>query len=224
LDDNLSHAKAIATFTGNYFSLIKLYLESHGDSYLIAEELSEKNNAALRETLRSIHESGLFDFVLVTDFAGKVISSYPYSGFTGNDLMDRPYVQNVISSGSSYISDPKISVITNTPTVYVSVPVKRENGTVVGALVCGVSLRNFSDDVLSTQVKHQQYIYIVNRTGHIMVHNNKYYVDKMENYSMISPVKSVIEGKRVPPSIIIPLSRTRASRHIIRSPNMGGGS
>lgn len=194
-DDNLSHAKAISALTYNYMDLAKLYLESQGNSYVVVNAVSDKNMVVLDKTLQSIYGSGIFDFLFITDGAGTVISSYPYSKLAGNNYLDMPYISDVAYTGKAYIGDSKISEVTQRPTIYISTPIKRNDRNVSGVLVGGIDLGAFSDYVLSTQVKDRQYIYMVNRTSHVMLHSNREYVDVMKNFSTVPPVQIVTEGK-----------------------------
>ena len=76
------------------------------------------------------------------------------------------------------------------PVVPIGVPIKDDNGTILGVLVGTVDLNVYSNMIRETAVNDQQIVYLVNRTGHIMIHNNPQYVRTMTNFSSvpISPI------------------------------------
>jgi PAS domain S-box-containing protein len=133
--------------------------------------------------------------VYFTDQNGTVLAATtPLSGLIGKSVIEWPYVNNVARTGVPYIGDaePGTGMVPITP---IGVPVKNNNGTVIGVMVGMVNMDDYAETVLATQVKNQQYIYLVNRSGHIIVHNNHQYVAEMRDFSSVPSVRNALNGE-----------------------------
>ena len=80
-------------------------------------------------------------------------------------------------------------------TVYIGVPILDSNNTTIGVLAGSMDLDNYSRIVVGTQVKNSQYIFLVNKSGSVMVHNNKSYMNNMTDFSVLPAVHEVINGR-----------------------------
>jgi two-component system, sensor histidine kinase len=210
-DDNLQSAKTISVLTPTYINSARLYLESLSDRPLVISSTRDKNITFLNETVIyagsefvSLNKTPIFDEVFITDTSGMVLSSYPYRSLEGKNVRDMPYVQESINTKRFVISDAILSDDTKKPTIYVVVPIDNltqneygenaSNADQYGIMVGEISLDDYAKTLFSTQVKNNQYIYLVNRTGHIMVHNDPVYMATMKNYSSVPAVGKVLMG------------------------------
>jgi len=210
-DDNLAQAKAISLHTPTYMDSARLYLESLVDRPLVIKAMEDKNSTFLDDTTRyagstfqSIDGSPVFNEVLVTDVSGNVVSSYPRSEVVGRNLLENPYIKQAILSDTTVVSDATLSPETGAPSVYIVVPINNSttrytgaedrNSAVYGVLVGEINLHDYAATILRTQVKNNQYVYMVNRTGHIMVHNNYSYMSTMKDHSSVPAVQRVLNG------------------------------
>jgi signal transduction histidine kinase len=211
-DDNMAQAKAVSLHTPTYMDSARLYLESLADRPLVTKAMEEKNATFLDETARytgitfkSINESPIFDEIFITDASGTVVSSYPHGEVVGKNVFNKIHVNQSILLDKTTLSDAVLSDETGNPTVYIAVPIdnstttytsmESHNSTVYGALIGEINLHDYAKTIVGTQVKNNQYIYIVNRTGHVMVHNNHTYMDTMKDYSSVPAVQRVLNGE-----------------------------
>lgn len=211
-DDNMAQAKAVSLHTPTYMDSASLYLESLADRPLVIKAMDEKNVTFLNETTRyagitfkSIDNSTIFDEIFITDPSGTVVSSYPHRDVIGKNVFNKTYVNQSILLDKTTVSDGVLSDETGEPTVYVVVPIdnstanytsmESHNSTVYGTLVGEINLHDYAKTIFGTQVKNNQYIYMVNRTGHIMVHNDHTYMSTMKDYSAVPAVQNVLKGE-----------------------------
>jgi signal transduction histidine kinase len=211
-DDNLAQAKAVSLHTPIYMDSAMLYLESLADRPLVVKAAEENNATFLDETaqyagkaFKSINGSPIFDEIFITDASGKVVSSYPYGNIIGKNVRDNTNINEAILLDNNTVSDAVLSGETGNPTVYIVVPIdnstmtygsmESHNATVYGTLVGEIDLHDYAKTIVGTQVKNNQYIYMVNRTGHIMVHNNHSYMATMKDYSSVPAVQRVLKGE-----------------------------
>lgn len=195
-EDNLAQAKAISKLTDTYVGMGKTYLESISDRPLVTKALNDKNQSFLDYTSEyTVNNSHQFNEAYITDISGKIISCYPPSNLTGKSVIDEPFASDPIKTDKPSVSDGMRNDINGLPTVYIGVPIDDESGNVLGVLVGGLNLDNYSSAVVDTQVKNTQYIYLVNRTGYVMQHSNQSYMDKMADFSSLPAVRNVIKGE-----------------------------
>jgi signal transduction histidine kinase len=195
-DDSLAQAKAISMLTDTYVGMGKTYLESIADRPLVIKALEDNNQSFLNYTTEyTVNNSHQFNEAYITDISGKIISCYPRSDLTGKNVISEPLISDVIKTDKPSVSDGMRNDITGMPTVYIGIPIDDESGNVLGALVGGMDLKRYSSAVVDTQVINAQYIYLVNKTGHVMLHNNQSYMNAMADFSGIRSVQKVINGE-----------------------------
>jgi signal transduction histidine kinase len=100
----------------------------------------------------------------------------------------------VLATGKPFTGGPYRN-LTGHPTIFMSVPVLDDNGTLIGVIVSQSDPGVMAEKLFSTQVKSTQFVYIVNESGTILIHNNQSQVQEMADFSSISVVKEVIAGK-----------------------------
>ncbi|WP_424356923.1 cache domain-containing protein [Methanocella sp. MCL-LM] len=190
---HLSEAKVVAALTRSYINFGISYLTTISDRPLVIQAINERNTTFLAENAAYISELAEFDSAYFTDAEGNVISYYPHTEYVGQNLRGRPFVGNVLNTSTPYVSDGIKGDVTGHPTIYIGAPVV-DNGTTIGVLVGGWSLQNYSNVVKGATVKDAQYIYLVNRTGHVMMHNNESYMSRMTDFSSLPVVREVLAG------------------------------
>ncbi len=194
-DDNLGQAKAISAMTPEYMGASQLYLTSIADRPLLIRAMENRDMAFLNSMANYTNSTERINNVYFTDKNGTVLTATTQlSGLIGTEANDRPYVSNVARTGVPYTGDAEPGA-DGMPVVAIGVPVKNDNGTVIGVMVGTVDLGDYANTVLGTQVKNRQYIYLVNRTGHVIVHNNPRYVMEMLDYSSVPAVQRVLDGE-----------------------------
>jgi len=193
-EDNLAQAKAISLMTANYIDSALLNLMGQTSRPSVVEAVSKENTAFINDTITHIQNTSTFDTIYVTDSTGTVISSYPADNVVGRDDSDKPWVSEVLKGNDKYVSDATTDIATRQPAIYIGSPIRRNN-TTIGVMVGVIDLPYYADTIISTQVKNRQYTYLVNRTGHVMVHSNSTYAEAMHDMSAIPAVSEVINGK-----------------------------
>ncbi len=201
-NDNLAQAKAISALTTNYVDLGVNYLNSIAARPLVISAIEKGDSSFLNaSTHYAAVESLVFDSAFITDASGTVLSytsmksGYPYSGEVGKNFDNKQYVRQVLNTSSPYVSDGMKNEVDGHTTVYVGVPIKDFNDSTIGAFVATMDLGNYTNLIVGTQVSHSQYIYAVNKTGHVMVHTNKSYMGNMTDFSTLPAVQDVINGR-----------------------------
>ncbi len=193
-DNNLAQAKSISKLTDTYVEMGTTYLTSISDRPLVIQALYDKNKSFIDSTTEyTVNNSRQFDVAFITDTSGNILSYYPYSNVTGS-VINEPYIINPINTDKPFVGDGVRNTITGKPTIYIGIPIDDANGKVLGVLVGGLNLDDYSNDVIGTQVTNAQYVYLVNSTGHVVFHNNKSYMNNMTDFSSIPSVQKVLNG------------------------------
>jgi two-component system, sensor histidine kinase len=191
-DDNLAQAKALAAFEGTSINYSTLYLKSLASRPLVVNDLQSNTTSVLNITLEFASVNTDFNSLFVTDRSGIIVASYPNAWLLGNNSRDRPYVNRALQN-SDYVGAPMLNE-TGEPVVYISVPVTDQNGTLLGAVVGEIDTDILAKAFFDTLVKNQQYAYMVNGSGNIIIHSNRSYMVSMMDYSPVPAVRDVIKG------------------------------
>lgn len=197
-DDNLAQAKSLSSYMDNYMSSVVSDLNSLATRPYVVNEMAGinvvNNTSVIDETVRYGVGNTQFYSIFVTDTSGKVISSYPHVDDAGLNFGNTPYIQQVLSTSKSQIIGP-LANRTGNSTIYVSVPITSQDGTLLGVMVGELDPNTIGEQVLYSQEKNRQYIYMVNSTGFVIVHSDKSYMDNLSDFSSVSTVQSVIHGE-----------------------------
>ncbi|OPY29267.1 MAG: sensory histidine kinase CreC [Methanocella sp. PtaU1.Bin125] len=194
-DYNMAQARTTATLTEHYFDSAARYLEGQSTRLTVIDAVVSRDTGFLNETLFYIQNNSDYYAVYIVDGNGVVIASYPYYELVNRDISSWPQVREVLRTGIPYSGDATISPVTGRPTVYISSPIRQNNST-VGAMIGAIDLLRFQAEVIGTPVVSGQYVYLVNRTGHVMVHNNRTYMDHMTDFSWHAAVWNVTAGRQ----------------------------
>src|SRR5208337_776878 len=189
-DDELNIAKTISVMTPEYMNSSQLYLKSIADRPLVVKAMEDNDTIFLNSMAVYADEStDRINSAYFTDNAGNVIASTQnISSMIGSNVKDNSYVNDVLRTGDPVIGDA-VPGYDKMPVVPMGLPIKADNGTILGELVGTVDLNVYSNIIMETVANGQQVVYLVNRTGHIMIHNNPQYVRTMANYSSVPSVQ-----------------------------------
>ncbi len=194
-DNELTMAKTISVMTPEYMNSSQLYLKSIADRPLVIKAMEDNDTAFLHSMAVYSDETDRINSAYFTDNNGNVIASTQnISSMIGSNIKDRSYVGDVLRTGDPTIGDA-VPGYDKMPIVPIGVPIKDDNGTTLGVLVGTVDLNVYSEMVQQGAVNDQQIIYLVNRTGHIMIHNNPQYVKEMANFTSVPPVQNILRGE-----------------------------
>ncbi len=200
-DDNLGQAKAISALTVNYVDLSVNYLNSLATRPLVISAIEERNSTYLNVTTQyAANESLEFDSIFVTDSSGNVLSHHSMyydknnTDQVGQSYYDQPFIRQVINTSMPYVSDATHNIVDGSTTVYIAVPIKDSSNKTIGVFIGSMDLMNYTKTVVGTQVKNQQYIFLVNKSGYVMVHSNKSYMMNMTDFSILPAVQEVMKG------------------------------
>jgi two-component system, sensor histidine kinase len=193
-DYNLAQARTTSTLTTHYFDSAARYLEGQSTRQSVVQAVHDRDTGFLNETLFYVQNNSDYYAVYIIDSDGIVLASYPNYDLVGQNYSSRPQVSEVLRTGVSYIGDATISPLTGRPTVYISAPLRQNNST-VGVMAGAIDLPQFETDIIGTPVVSGQYVYLVNRTGHVMLHNNRTYMDNMTDFSWHMAVQNATAGR-----------------------------
>ena len=202
--DTRSSAVTIAAFTPSFMNITQVYLQSIADRPLVIKAIQDNDSTFLHSMAIYANNTDRINSAYFTNSKGIILESTPeLSGLIGSNAINHSYISSVLRTGEGVIGDGEIG-FNQMPVVPIGVPVKDGNGTVIGVLVGKVDLRVLEKIVTAgTTANYQQYIYMVNRTGHIMFHNNPEYARAMTDFTSVPGVQSILRAKRVSRNILI---------------------
>jgi len=112
------------------------------------------------------------------------------------DLFERDYFKKA-AAGTSNISDPLLSKFDNKMVMVVAVPIRAEDGSIVGVLSATVDYNTLSSLVADIQVGYSGYSFILNSKGTTIAHPRAEFVEKgynsFEEYKTDPSLKSLVE-------------------------------
>lgn len=144
-----------------------------------------------------------FDKLAVVDLTGA-----GHTTINGDNVIDVSkvdYIQKCLK-GEEGFSDPKISTVNGNLIMDIYIPIKDDNKTVAGALIATVDINKLDYTLKQTQTDNNEYSYIVNKEGTVILHKDVNYVKNKFNaikYAEGNPkyteladcVKEMISGK-----------------------------
>lgn len=167
-----------------------------------------------RHLVSLVENSVAIERVFITDIGGVQIDNYPLTPETiGKDFSNRDWYKGVSKNWSPYVSE--FYMRTAKPQRYlfaIAVPM-RYNGNVIGILVMqpredfienAVSDVDITGDVQSNM--HKGHIYVVDKKGNLVFHPD-YVIDRIIDFSKVSPVKNVLKGMEGIETIIGPVHK-----------------
>ncbi|MEN6411508.1 MAG: methyl-accepting chemotaxis protein [Veillonellales bacterium] len=108
------------------------------------------------------------------DSAGKRTAIAPYNDKAiGDDLSDRKFFRDSMKDQKSHVSNAIISRATGIPSIIITQPVKRENGSMAGMVLQAVNLDTLQNFLGQVKVGSTGVAAIVTDDGTIIAHSNK---------------------------------------------------
>ena len=146
-----------------------------------APVLGSGDTAAIVEYLK-IQQAGLkdeqgkplYELIFFADASGLSCNT---SG-TRPNVGERPYFKEVMSSGKTVISDPLISMSTNTAVAVVAVPVMKD-GKRIGMIGATMPIQGLSDRVTAIKIGKTGYAFALSSEGLVFVHPDKNMIMKL---------------------------------------------
>jgi methyl-accepting chemotaxis protein len=114
---------------------------------------------------------------------------------TGNLEMrsDRDYYKQAMQ-GKTYVSESRISGVTNAPVVTIAVPIKN-TGRVVGVLTADVSLRSISEIAQNLHIGKTGYIDVVDNEGTVIATPDQERVLQRKSLASVNYIQRVLQGE-----------------------------
>ncbi|MCQ6563092.1 methyl-accepting chemotaxis protein [Paenibacillus mendelii] len=105
-----------------------------------------------------------YDSFILLDSKGTVVAESSNSKASGKSFADREYYQKAIQ-GDPFISDAIVSKSTNALVVAIAVPIKDDNGKVIGVFCSSVSTAFFINKLENVKVNEEGSVMILSRSG-----------------------------------------------------------
>jgi two-component system, sensor histidine kinase len=195
-DNFIEDARIVAQLTSNYLDRALFYIEGQTDASPLINAVARQNRTALDDYLARITDAtDIYYWTYVTDSGGTIIASHPYGSMVGVNISDYPVFTEPMQSGGTYVSSPIPVSVSDRPSVILATPI-RENGTIIGVL-CGALDNYHYMDLLNRAMVSMpsETRYIVNRTGHIFVHDDRGIMWHVDDFSDRPVVQSVLRGE-----------------------------
>ena len=195
-NDFIKDARMVAQLTSNYLDRALFFIEGQAEVRPLIDAVDRQDLAALDSQMARITDAtDIYYWAYVTDSAGKIIASHPYGSMVGVNISSYAPFAEPRKSGKTYVSGPIPVNISDKPSVIMATPI-RKNGSIIGIL-CGALDNYHYMDLLNSAMATtpEETRYIVNRTGHIYVHDNKGFMWHIDNFSDRPAVQSVLRGE-----------------------------
>ncbi len=127
----------------------------------------------------------------ILDLKGNITFSTLYS--TGNASKERYFIEAV--RGKLYVSDVSLSVLTGSPEIIITNPI-RKNGVIVGVLAARISMDRLYRIIENIDIGRSGEVFIVNKDGDLIFHRNrsKILLDNIKNNFAVKEVTYEMNG------------------------------
>ena len=195
-NNNLGHARAISQLTARSLSLSTDYLEGLAVRPSVISALEGNNIIVLDTVLQAAagHNNN-FKTLYFADTNGTVISAFPGPGTEGLGYNVTNCVTPALSGAGSSVDIRDIRTNGHDSVLCMTVPVLDNDGSIVGSITGEIDLGRFANNVFETQATNQQYIYVVDETGRIVIHPDPQYMANRYDFSNAPPVSRVLSGE-----------------------------
>jgi hypothetical protein len=139
-------AKGIDDELSARINALEQYAKGRLDPALLEDAVALQDRLERSPAILSMFNAGIF----VTGIDGVAIASAPISlGRTGTDYSDRDFIATAINEGRSTIGKPVMGKTLQAPVLSIAVPIRSDQGRVLGALAGATSLDkpNFLDKI-----------------------------------------------------------------------------
>jgi methyl-accepting chemotaxis protein len=110
------------------------------------------------------------------------------------DRSDREYFKQAMQ-GKTYVSESRISGVTNAPVVTIAVPIKNIAGKIVGVFTADVSLKSIAEIAQNLHIGETGYIDIVDQEGTVIANPDQERVLQRQSIATIGYVQRVLQGE-----------------------------
>lgn len=113
-------------------------------------------------------------------------------------IAERDYFKAIVGGKDVFYTDATLSKVTNGIIVVVSVPIKSEEGRVVGVFSATLQMKTLEDALNYTVDKEDslgQVLYLTDTKGNVMIHPDQQYVSALTDWHDNVPVSSAMSGK-----------------------------
>lgn len=108
-------------------------------------------------------------------------------------IADRAYFQGVMKGEPEVISEVLISKANGKPGVFICLPIKNEQGKIVGAIFANLDLAKLANKTIAVKSGETGYAFVTDNKGKIIAHPNKELMDSQADMTNLLPVKQAIE-------------------------------
>lgn len=113
-------------------------------------------------------------------------------------IAERDYFKAIVGGKDVFYTDATLSKVTNGIIVVVSVPIKSEEGKVVGVFSATLQMKTL-EEALNYTVDQEdslgQVLYLTDTKGNVMIHPDQQYVSALTDWHDNVPVSSAMKGK-----------------------------
>jgi signal transduction histidine kinase len=166
--------------------------KTFADRPLVIKALKTNDPKALIGHLKNFIGNSLsIEKVIITNPLGIGIAVYPEdSSVTGLDFSDKDWYRGVSAQWRPYVSDFFLRVAEPQRYLFaIAVPVKEENGNILGIMVFHPKEDYFMDELSGMSIG-SGFIYVVDKNGHLIYHP-AYKMDRIYDFSGVPAVEKV---------------------------------
>lgn len=150
------------------------------------------DGAVLRDMIINFQQKNpQFELIYVMDATGMQIAR---TAGTLANRADRPYFKEAMK-GSTFFTDVYISSFTNAPGVTISVPIKDNQGKVIGVFAADIGLKTLWTIVDNVKVGKGGYVEVVDNQGILVAYPDHEKVLKKESLAEFDYIKKVTSGQ-----------------------------
>lgn len=110
------------------------------------------------------------------------------------DRSDREYFKQAMQ-GKTYVSESRISGVTNAPVVTIAVPIKNTLGKIVGVFTADVSLKSIAEIAQNLHIGKTGYVDVVDQEGTVIANPDHERVLQRQNLANIDYIQRVLKGE-----------------------------
>lgn len=203
-------SKIYAQLVSNMFEARKVEMETYASMPLIKTLDWDKIEPYLKQ---QYEKKSFYDILFVADASGKYNTVLKRNA---GSVSDRAYWKPVMS-GLTVVSEPVISKSTGKMVSVIAVPIKNDEGKVIGMIAGNLKLENFYDSIKDFRVNHEDSMsYIIDSKGLIICHKDK----KMIFNENITKKSDAITNEVVKASKTILTQESGFSRYTIDNKNV----
>ena len=154
--------------------VVQISNDSSAIAFLSAATANQKSNLQvdLQESLTNVFKSNpIYDAVYLMDAKGNCVASTEAT-FIGKNYGFREYFRQAMQ-GQSYVSSILMGKTTKRPGLYLSNPVRANNGNIIGVAVIKIKESDIAKIVNGLNLDPQSYAFLIDRLGVIISHPDK---------------------------------------------------